>query len=131
MYKWGAMGLLALGAIHMLVLGLEALPYGPGWTSGTLWSLEHWEPIARQSPEMVRSGLAFWATMGSLALPMMMLAALLLWLDRRGVPIPRAIPIAMLVWALLLAAIMPPSGFPLVAAAAAALTLGRPSGGWA
>jgi predicted metal-binding membrane protein len=125
------MGLLALGAVHMLILGLDALPFGAGWASGGLWSLEHWLPIDRQSPALVKSGLAFWATMGSMALPMMFLASLLLWLDRRDIPIPRAIPVLLLIWALMLVAIMPPSGFPLVAAAAAALALGRPGGGWA
>lgn len=131
MFRLGAAFLFALGGVHMLVLGLDALPYIPGWASGVLWTFEHWRPIAQQGPDLIRSGLAFWATAASLAIPMMVLAALLLWLDRRAAPIPRAVPAAIFLWALLLAAIMPPSGFPLVAAAAAAMAFGLPKGGWA
>jgi hypothetical protein len=131
MFKFGAVTLIVLGVAHMLVFGLDAKSYVLRWASGELWTMEHWLPVASQRAGLALSNLAFWSSVASMAVPMMVLAALLLWLDRRRVPIPRAIPMLVFGWSLLLLAAMPPSGFPLVAAAAAAMAFGRPRGGWA
>lgn len=131
MFRAGAAGLIALGAIHLLVLGVDAARFVPDWLSGELWTMEHWRPVTAQSPALVHSGFAFWSTVASAAAPMILLGALFLWLDRRGLPVPRRAAAAVLAWALVLSALMPPSGFVAVAAAGAALVGGRPRGGWA
>ena len=131
MFRIGAWLLIALCFFHMGALSIEAIPYAPGWLSGQFWTMEHWRPLADQSPEMLLSGLAFWFWPGSLAIPIGVLAALLLWLDNRMTALPRFPMIILTVWMLVMAGIMPNSGFPLVLLASVLMLLGRPRGGWA
>ena len=131
MFRTGAVALIVLGVIHLLVFGIDALGYAEGWLGGSLWTWDHWWPVADQTLDLVRSGFAFWSTVASCAMPMILLGALLLWIDGQGLAPPRIAMVALALWALLLVVLMPPSGFILIAAAALALLFGKPKGGWA
>jgi hypothetical protein len=112
MTRWAAYLMIAIGIVHMIVLGRDALPELAGWVSFELWSMETVKPLVDQAPTLVRSGHAFWATLGSFAVPLIILGALVLWLDHRGVPIPGFVGWAVAGWSLVASLINQPSGFP-------------------
>jgi hypothetical protein len=131
MFKAGAIALVIISILHLIALGLDAAAYLGHWLGGGLWTWEHWLPVAQQSDELVKSSFAFWSTIGSAAVPMLLLGLFALWSDRRGTPQPRLLFAGFFAWSLLLLLLMPPSGFLAVALAAAALVWGKPQGGWA
>jgi hypothetical protein len=123
MVKWSSMGLIALGIIHMLVLGSDIPAELPNWLEFNLWTFEHWQAMRAQPTDLALSGGVFWATVGSFAPLLLILGALLLWLDRRGLPIPAFVGWALAAWALVGTLLMPPSGFPVAVAICLALGL--------
>ena len=125
MYRASVYGLIAIGIIHMLVLGADAIVEVPGWLSLNLWTFEHWGAAAGQRTELVLSGFGFWSTIGSFAIPAIVLGFLLLWLDGRGIVPPAFVGWALLGWTALSTALMLPSGFPVAVLVAAGLVLGR------
>ncbi|UVC11515.1 hypothetical protein IHQ71_13595 [Rhizobium sp. TH2] len=131
MFKAGAIALVIISILHLVMLGLDATEYVGHWLDGGLWTWEHWRPVARQSEELVKSGFAFWSTIGSAAVPMLLLGLFALWCDRRAMPQPRLVFAGFFAWSLLLLLLMPTSGFFAVALAGAALVWGEPRGGWA
>lgn len=125
MYRASCRALIGLGVLHLLVLGLDAASYAPGWLSGALWTFEHWLPVADQSDALARSGFAFWSTFGSFALPTIAIGYLLLWLDDCAIEPPRAVLVGLTAWAVVGTALMPPSGLPLAILIAIGLLRGR------
>jgi hypothetical protein len=103
--------MIGMSLLHLLVLGIDALALLPQWLTGHLWTLEHWQPVMSQSPDMAANGAAFHATLGSFALPMLVFGALVLWMDRRGVVPPAFLGWGLGVWALLSGLVMEPSGY--------------------
>lgn len=124
MTKLSAYGIIAIGILHLLALGPDALDQISGWAAGGLWTWEHWKPVESQSADLVVSGFAFWSTIGSCAVPLILLGSLILWNLRQGIAIPRFIVFGLLGWSLLATLIMLPSGFPLLLLVASGLTLG-------
>jgi hypothetical protein len=61
------------GIAHLFVLGGDALIQAPGWLGGALWTWDHWGPPADQRPGLILSGFAFWSTVGSFAIPLIIL----------------------------------------------------------
>jgi hypothetical protein len=128
MLKFSIYGVIGLGIIHLLVLGADALVQAPGWLTGALWTWDHWGPLANQRSDLVLSGFAFWSTVGSFAVPTIVLGLLILWMTRRGIAVPRFVGLTLLVWGTVAALIMLPSGFPLFALVAIALCVGTRQG---
>lgn len=124
MVRWAAIGFLVLGVVHFLVLGADLPAELPRWLSLNFWTFEHWAPTREQNVDLALSGAVFWATLGSLAVPLMVLGGLLLWLDRRGLPIPPFVGWVLVAWFALLTAIIPPSGFPVCLAVSLVLAIG-------
>lgn len=112
MLKYSIYGLTAVGIAHLFVLGGDALIQAPGWLGGALWTRDHWGPPADQRPGPILSGFAFWSTVGSFAIPLIVLGLLLLWMTRRGIVVPRFVGLALLGWGTAATLIMLPSGFP-------------------
>ncbi|MBK4216054.1 hypothetical protein JJJ17_08965 [Paracoccus caeni] len=131
MFRIGAWLLIVTCILHLTLFAIEAGPFLAGWLGGLFWTMEHWQPLTQQSEAMILNGMAFWLWPGSLALPTLLLGLLLLWLDRRGQLLPRFPVVILALWALLLTAIMPNSGFPLVLIASGLMLLGKPRRGWA
>ena len=113
MLKWAGYTMIGMSVLHMLVLGMDALPLLPSWLSGHLWTLEHWQPVATQSPGMAANGAVFHSTLGSFALPMLVFGFLVLWMDRRGLVPPAFVGWGIGAWALLAGLVVEPSGYPL------------------
>ena len=114
MYRLSCFALIALGVIHLVALGADAVAYAPGWLRGDLWTFEHWAGVADQRTALVFSGFAFWSTFGSIAPGLIGLGYLLLWIDDRGLSPPRALIAGIVAWALIGSALMPPSGLPAI-----------------
>lgn len=125
MIRWSAYMMIAIGVLHMLVLGYDALPVISGWAQFDLWTMTHTTtPPAERPFAMVVSTDSFWATIGGFAIPLMVLGALVLWMDRRGYPVPSFVGWGIGAWALVNSLIMQPSGFPLGLIIAALLIIG-------
>jgi hypothetical protein len=124
MIRWSGIALVAVGILHVIVLGKDALPHVPDWLRLQLWTDEHWRPFEAQRLDILTSNAAFWATVGSFAVPMILLGALVIWLDRRGLPVPAFVGWALLAWFIVASLIIEASGFPLGIPIAACLILG-------
>ena len=123
MLKWAGYMMIGMSVLHLLVLGMDALPLLQGWLTGSLWTLEHWQPVATQSPAMAANGAVFHSTLGSFALPMMVFGFLVLWMDRRGLVPPAFVGWGIGAWALLAGLVVEPGGYPLALVPAALLIL--------
>ncbi|MGL4238621.1 DUF6463 family protein [Tabrizicola sp.] len=123
MLRLSAWGIIALSVLHMIVLGYDAANHAASAVKGDLWTWEHWGPVAGQRPDLVLTGFAFWSTIGSFAVPLGVLGALILWMDRQGIRVPAFVGFALLAWTALSTILMPPSGFPVALLVAAALCL--------
>lgn len=124
MVKWAGIAVIALCVLHMVVLGADIPAELPGWLSLNLWTFDHWQPLRAQPIDLALSGSVFWASIGSFAIPLAVLGALLLWMDRRGMPVPAFVGWALAGWMLLATLLMPPSGFPLGLAVMLVLAVG-------
>ncbi|MBT1156058.1 hypothetical protein J1C56_10680 [Aminobacter anthyllidis] len=124
MVKWSAVALIALGIIHLLVLGADIPAELLNWSSLNMWTWDHWAPLRAQPLDLALSGGVFWQSIGSLAVPLLILGALIFWLDRHGLPIPVFVGWGLVVWTAILTAIMPPSGLPVVLIVSIVLTVG-------
>jgi hypothetical protein len=85
----------------------------PGWLTLELWTAEHWQPLRAQRLELLASNAAFWSTIGSFALPLIMLGAVVIWLDKRQLPVPAFLGWSLLAWIVVASLIIEVSGFPL------------------
>lgn len=124
MIRWSAIALIVLGIVHMLVLGSDIPTELPKWLGLNLWTFEHWRPLRSQPHDLALSGGVFWATVGSFAIPTMILGGLILWLDRRGQTIPPFVGWSLIGWILLASLIMAPSGFPVALLITVCLAVG-------
>lgn len=124
MVRFAAVSMIVLGVVHMFVLGVDLPGEMPRWFNLNLWTFDHWQPVRDQDVDLALSNAVFWATMGSFALPIMLLGVLILWLDKRGLPIPPFVGWAMVGWFAIMTLLMPPSGFPVGLAVALLLATG-------
>jgi hypothetical protein len=126
MKRLASIGVVCLGILHLAVLGLDASGYVPAWIEGGLWTWEHWKPVASQSELLMLQGFAFWSTVGSFAIPLIILGCLLVSMNKRGIEVPRFVGWSLLAWGIVSSLLMPPSGFPIFVLVAAALCVGSP-----
>lgn len=124
MVRWGGIALIAISILHMIVLGLDAIPEAQGWLRFELWTSEHNQAFRSQPPHIAVSGAAFWSTIGSFAIPLMVLGAWVVWADTNDHPIPSFVGWALLAWVSLAALILEFSGFPFGIPMALAIIIG-------
>jgi hypothetical protein len=124
MIRWSGIAMVAIGIVHMIVLGIDAVVEIPGWLRLELWTAEHWQPLRAQRLELLASNAAFWSTIGSFALPLIMLGAVVIWLDKRKFPVPAFLGWSLLGWIVVASLIIEVSGFPLGIPIAICLILG-------
>lgn len=124
MIKFAAISMIALGVIHMFVLGSDVPAELPRWLNLNLWTFDHWQAVRTQEPDLALSNGVFWSTLGSFAIPGIMFGALLLVAVREGWRVPVAFGWVWLAWALLATLLMPPSGFPIMLIVTVILTIG-------
>ena len=124
MIKWSSIAAIVLCIVHMFVLGADLPAELPRWLSLNLWTFDHWQALRAQPVDLALSNGVFWATVGSFAIPLLILCSLTLWLDRRDLPIPAFVGWGLFAWMLLVTLIMPPSGFPVGALVTLLLAIG-------
>lgn len=124
MIKTAGIGLIVLGIIHLVVLGAEVPAELSRWKSLNLWTFDHWAPLRSQAPDLALSNGVFWQSVGSFAVPMLILGSLIVWMDRKGIAVPSFVGWGLLAWTLLATLVMPPSGFPVALAVCGVLTAG-------
>lgn len=117
--------LAAISVLHVALLLPDVVASVPAWTDGLLWSMQTMQRFEAQPDAMRTAGAAFWAAVGGAAMPLLILALLIIHLGRKGVTIPVFVPALLLAWAVACSAIMQPSGFPLIAAVAIGLLISR------
>lgn len=113
MLRWAGYSMIAMSLLHLVVLGMDAMPLLGGWVSGGLWTMAHWQPVVGQPQALLANNAAFHATLGSFAGPMLVFGALAVWMDRRGIVPPAFLGWGLGAWALIASLVMEPSGYPL------------------
>lgn len=124
MIRWSGIALMVIGILHMVVLGTDAAAEIPGWLRLELWTVEHWQPLRTQRLEVLASNAAFWSTVGSFALPLIMIGALVVWLGGKHLPLPSFLGWSLLAWIVVASLIIEVSGFPLGIPVAICLIIG-------
>ncbi|MCP3805037.1 DUF6463 family protein [Allokutzneria sp. A3M-2-11 16] len=105
MIKWAGWLMVLLSAGHLLSgLVLTAPEHAGAWFTGALWG----EDLSAMSP----ANGAFWLTLGGFGVSQILLGAMVLWLDRRGITPPQFIPWTLLVMSLVGAVIWQPAPWP-------------------
>ncbi|MBT2365833.1 hypothetical protein J7E88_11070 [Streptomyces sp. ISL-10] len=102
--RWAGRILLALGTLHLVVLGAQNTRYFGDWFTGELWGLPR--------EEFVHPGGAagaFWVSLGSFAVPVMLLGILVMDLARREIAVPPVIGWGLAAWSLVGAMILEPT----------------------
>lgn len=111
--KWAGYTMIGIGVLHILVLGLDAVPLLDQWARGALWTSAHWQPLASQARDLLVGNAAFHSTIGSFAGPVIVFGFLLLWMERRAIVPPAFLGWGLGVWAAMASLVMEPSGYPL------------------
>ncbi|MGZ2376878.1 DUF6463 family protein [Sinorhizobium medicae] len=124
MIRWSGIALMVIGILHMVVLGIDAAAEITGWLRLELWTVEHWQPLRTQRLEVLASNAAFWSTVGSFALPLIMIGALVVWLGGKHLPLPSFLGWSLLAWIVVASLIIEVSGFPLGIPVAICLIIG-------
>ncbi|MEV5983224.1 DUF6463 family protein [Streptomyces sp. NPDC052114] len=101
--------LVALGALHLLVLGAQNAGHFGAWFSGDLWGLPREEFV-----EPSGAGGAFWISLGSFAVPLLLLGLLVAHLGRLGVRVPSSVGWGLAVWSAVGAVVIEPTPMLLV-----------------
>lgn len=124
MVRWSGLALMLLGVVHLIAIGIDALPFSLGWLRLDLWTTGHWLPFATQPSDLLASNAAFWATLGSCAVPSIILGALIVRMTRDGVAVPQFVGWSLFLWLGACSLLVEPSGFPLGWTISLALLLG-------
>lgn len=115
MVRFSGIAMIVLGIVHLLVLGVDVPTEAGRWLGLNLWTFEHWQALRTQPVDLALSNGIFWATIGSFAVPVMVLGAFIVHADKQGWQIPAWIGWALFGWTVLASLIMAPSGFPVAA----------------
>ncbi|GAB3160862.1 DUF6463 family protein [Myceligenerans halotolerans] len=104
MGRWAGRILMILGAVHLILLGALNLEYAGEWFTGALWGLP---PDEFLHPSGAAG--AFWISIGSFAVPMLLLGALVSDLARRGIVAPASIGWGLAAWCAVAAVVLEPT----------------------
>jgi hypothetical protein len=103
MIKWAGRLIVFYGAAHTLgALTVEgAARHAGAWFSGELWG----EDLSRMSP----ANSAYWLSVGSGGVPLVLIGLLVLWLDRRDITPPPFIAWTLGIWTVVDAVVLGPT----------------------
>jgi hypothetical protein len=103
MIKWAGRLIVLYGAAHTLgALTVEgAARHAGAWFSGELWG----DDLANMSP----ANSAYWLSVDSFGVPLILVGLTVLWLDRRGITPPAFIAWSLGIWAVVDAVVLGPT----------------------
>jgi hypothetical protein len=104
---WAGRSLVAIALIHAAFFAAVSWDHIPGWFAGELWAAPNLDAPMSQSEAY------FWALLGSFAVPLLLLGALITRSAQQGSTLPGYVTWTIAAWVLACALIMEPSGFPL------------------
>jgi hypothetical protein len=118
MIRWAGWLIALYGLAHSLgALTVEkAGGHAEAWFTGGLW--------AEQFSDMTPAGSAYWLSLGSFGIPLMLIGMLILWLNRQGLAPPAFLAWALLAWTTVDAAILLVTPWPITLVACILLLLG-------
>ncbi|MEC3981824.1 DUF6463 family protein [Amycolatopsis sp. H20-H5] len=117
MIKWGGWVLVVLGAGHMLITLALVAPSAVGaWFGKGVWG--------EDSAAMSQADAAYWLSLGSFGVPLIVIGLMVLWLDRRDIVPPSFVAWTVGIWSLLGAVIFEPAPWPIAWIAAGLLLAG-------
>ncbi|AZM57237.1 hypothetical protein DMA15_35650 [Streptomyces sp. WAC 01529] len=118
MIKWAGWLIVLFGALHTLgaLTVEEAASHADDWFSGALWE----EDLSAMSA----ANSAYWLSLGSFGVPLVMVGLTVLWLDRRGITPPSFIAWTLALWTVVDAVVLAFTPWPVLLLAAALLWFG-------
>ncbi|RMI32989.1 DUF6463 family protein [Nocardia stercoris] len=118
MIKWAGWLITVFGAAHtLLALTLErAARHAGTWFSGGLWS----DDLSAMSPE----NSAFWLSVASFGVPLVLVGVTVLWMERHGITPPEFLAWALGIWSLLIATALIRTPWPIIVIACGLLLAG-------
>ncbi|MBB1256289.1 hypothetical protein H3146_23460 [Streptomyces sp. OF3] len=93
-----------MGVLHITLLGAQNIGHLGAWFSGDLWGLPREEFVEPRG-----AGGAFWISIGSFAVPLLLLGLLVSHFGRRGVRVPPSVGWGLAVWGAVGAAVIEPT----------------------
>ncbi|MEV7617899.1 DUF6463 family protein [Streptomyces sp. NPDC089799] len=102
---WAGRGLVGIGALHLVYGTVVARSHLAGWIGGALHG------ASGEGMDELESQRDFWALLGSLAVPLIVVGLLLSRMASTGQEVPRAVGWILAVWVLVSAWVLFPSGF--------------------
>jgi Family of unknown function (DUF6463) len=122
MIKWAGWLIVFFGAAHTLgaLTVLRAARHAGVWFSGQLWR----DDLAEMSP----ANSALWLSLHSFGVPLIVVGATVLWLDRRGITPPPFIAWVLGIWTVVDAVILVFTPWPILLLAAGLLLAGARRG---
>lgn len=116
MSLWAGRILTLLGVLHLVALGAQNTAHVDDWFSGSLWGLPRDEFV-----EPSGANGAFWITIASFAVPLLLLGALISHLARQGSTVPQFVGWGLAAWCAVGSVILVPTPLPLALIPAALL----------
>ncbi|MFI6043477.1 DUF6463 family protein [Nocardia sp. NPDC051321] len=118
MIKWAGRLIVFFGAAHTIsALTVEqAWRHFGAWFSGELWGND----FAEMSP----ANSAWWLSMDSFGIPLILVGLIVLWLDRRGIRPPQFIGWTLGIWTIVGAVVLLPTPWPIPLVASILLLVG-------
>ncbi|MGP4001440.1 DUF6463 family protein [Streptomyces sp. 8N706] len=109
MNLWAGRILTFLGALHLVVLGAQNTAHVDDWFNRSLWGLPRDEFI-----EPSGANGAFWITIASFAVPLLLLGTLISHLAQQGCRVPQTVGWGLAAWSVVGSVILEPTPLLLV-----------------
>ncbi|WP_030776046.1 DUF6463 family protein [Streptomyces sp. NRRL S-920] len=118
MIKWAGWLIVLFGTLHTIgaLTVEEAATHADAWFSGALRD----DDLSAMSP----ANSAYWLSLGSFGVPLVMVGLTVLWLDRRGITPPSFIAWILGLWTVIDAVVLTLTPWPVLLLAAVLLLVG-------
>jgi len=103
---WAGRLIVAISALHIVFFVTVSWEYLPGWFTGDLWGHE---PFGE---DMSQSQAHFWVLIGSFAVPLLLLGAVVARSATEDRPLPAYVTWALTAWVVVCALVLEPAGLP-------------------
>ncbi|GAA3165290.1 DUF6463 family protein [Nonomuraea roseoviolacea] len=111
--RWASGIMVALGVGHLVILTVTGWEHVGGWADRGLWAAVPLDlsGSAVKTAASLQNAVTFWAGLGSFAVPLALLGALIWRLAGRGVPVPAWLGWGLAVWCVFGGVLLVPSPY--------------------